>query len=195
MSELSKEKNDCHCWVPVLGTILIMLSITELGFGIIFLAVLSEMASLKEQVDSKSTSLAIAGFFRSLTGGFINLGNSSEGEAVKSIVKNLHDLNLILALGIIRVGFGGIGVLLGFLLSFRLKWSPLLTVIFSALSLILGLIGMINGADLYRFLTAGGLWIPALALGTTALTLHIIWPLFLGLRLLAARKKGVFPRW
>lgn len=198
MSEKThRYKNDenCHCWIPVFGTLLIMISFIDLGFGVGYGAIIAEVASLKDQVNSSSTSLKFAGVFSSLTGGLINLGDSSLGNSAKEIVSNFHHVEFSANMAWLRIGVSGLGIPIGFLLAFRVKWSPLLTIFIGAASLILGFIGLTSSKEVYKFLMASGIEPLAVTIGALDVVLHVVWPVLLSMKLIVAKGKGLFPAW
>ena len=190
-----KNDENCHCWVPVYGTLLIMISLIDLGFGVGYGAIISEVASLKQQLNESSTQLKVAGFFSSITGGLVNLGDSSLGKSAKDIVSNFHHVQMSWNLAWARIVISIFGIIAGFLLAFRIKWSPILAILFAIASLVLGFIGFVASTDVYKFLMASGIQVLAMVIGALDLLMHIIWPVLLGMKLFIARGKGLFPAW
>lgn len=197
MSELDTNNNkNCHCWIPVFGTLLIMIAFIDLGFGVVYGGIISEISAMREQLHSSSTSLKVAGFFRSITGGFVNLGNVGMGEAAKEVLSNFHHVERMAIFAWARMILSVYGIVIGFTLAFRWRLSPHFSLLFCVLSLGLAFAGLISSKDLYDFLSASGLTTVTAIIGFLSVMLHIVFPIVLSLKLLSARGKGFFaPSW
>ena len=190
-----RNDENCHCWVPVFGTLLIMISLIDLGFGVGYGAIISEVALLKDQLAESSTKLKVAGFFSSLTGGLVNLGDSRLGESAKEIVSNFNHIQFSWILAWIRIAISIIGIIAGFFMCFRIRWSPVFALFVAASSMIAGFIGLIASRNVYRFLLASGMEPLSVIIGILDVLMHVVWPVLLGLKLILARGKQFFPGW
>ena len=197
MSELDTNNNkSCHCWIPVFGTLLIMIAFIDLGFGVMYGGIITEISAMREQLHSSSTSLKVAGFFRTITGGVVNIGNSNLGETAKEILSNFHHVDRMAVFAWVRMFLSVYGIVIGFTLAFRWRLSPHFSIIFCVLSLGLAFAGLISSRDLYDFLSASGLLVLVGIVGFLSVMLHIVFPVVLSLKLLSARGKGFFsPKW
>lgn len=198
MSELgtNNNHNTCHCWIPVFGTLLIMIAFIDLGFGVMYGGIITEISAMREQLHSSSTSLKVAGFFRTITGGVVNIGNSNLGETAKEILSNFHHVERMAIFAWVRIFLSVYGIVIGFTLAFRWRLSPYFSLVFCVLSLGLAFAGLISSRDLYEFLSASGLLVLVGIVGFLSVMLHIVFPVVLSLKLLSARGKGFFsPKW
>jgi hypothetical protein len=191
----TSSEHRCACWVAVLATILILVSLADMLYGVLFGALVDELASLQSEVKDNAVGLGVAGFFRSITGGLINFGDSQLGAIVRPLVEKLPDLRTLESMALARVVVAGIGVLLGIGLAMRLSWIAWAVAIYTTLNLAFGIVMVIEALDIYRILAADPIKGDAILIGSIDVVLHVFWPLAFGLRLLAGRGTGALKKW
>lgn len=164
-------------------------------YGVLFGALVDELASLQTEVKANAVGLGVAGFFRSITGGLINFGDSQLGAIIRPLVEKLPDLRILESMALARVVVAGIGVLLGIGLAMRLSWIAWAVAIYTTLNLAFGIVMVIEALDIYRILAADPIKGDAILIGSIDIVLHVFWPVALGLRLLAGRGTGALRKW
>ena len=183
------ESKACHCWIPVIATILILFSIFDSGFAILMGSFAEVLMELSHRVYQHGTAMDIGKFFNTISGGSVSIGDFNEGTIVKEIVKDLPDLWLLSILAWGRLTFSLTGIVLGCLLAARRESFLKPVFIWAISSLIFGVFAIIFSWDLYRVLAADGIPGDSLIMGAIDFGLHVFWPLFLIWRLRSVRSR------
>jgi hypothetical protein len=180
--------NSCHCWIPVVATVLILFSIFDSGFAILMGSFAEVLLELSHRVHEHGAAMKVGKFFSAITGGSINIGDFSEGTVINEMVKDLPELWLLATLAWIRLGFSFTGLVLGCFMAFRREKVFIPIMLWAIASIAFGIFAIISSWDIYRVLAADAVPGDAILLGTLDFGLHIIWPLFLISRLWFARR-------
>ena len=189
------DKNTCHCWIPVLATVLILFSLFDAGYSMVLGMINGELISLQEQVEQGGTQLKVAGFLSNITGGLVNLGSSHEAEQIKELLKDMPDLAFLSTVSWVRMWLSIVGVAMGVFLAMRMSWAPLACMIWAGLTLVWTGVGSMSTVAFYQGLTAEASTLNILCLAGLDVIFHIAWPVYLVIRLLRARKSGQYPGW
>ena len=192
MSTHSQHK--CHCWIPVVAAMLIVVSLSDAGLAIVLGSFADVVHEIRGEVNERSTEMKFAGFFSKITGGLVHLGDSQVGRAVQDVAQELPPLWMMSALAWGRVVLSALGVLFGFLLIWRLRGVPTLLVIWGCVSVVWGLLSVWEARVIFQALVIENLMLTGVVLSCLALFLHFLWPLFIGLRLFLGIRSGDFAR-
>ena len=178
----SSEKR-CHCWIPVMATMLILLGLFDAGLSLVMGGLATELDALRQQVESSSTDMHIGKFFNVLSGGLVNVGKFAEGTMIKEIVKDLPALWWMAMLAWSRLLISLLGFILGWCLIRRGSLCVRLLLIWSVLSVGLFFVELFSSFDLIRLVYAeGGIW-GFIVLAFLNLGLHLVWPVYVFWRL------------
>lgn len=168
--------NRCHCWIPVMATMLILLGLFDAGLSLVMGGLATELDALRQQVESSSTNMHIGKFFNVMSGGLVNVGKFAEGTMIKEIVKDLPALWWMALLAWSRLLLSLIGFGLGWCLVFRRAFCIRLILIWSVVSVALFFVELFSSFDLIRLVYAeGGLW-ALFVLAVLNISLHLVWP-------------------
>ena len=193
---MSQSNNDsCHCWIPVLATVVILFSIFDAGVSAVLGMVNGELISLQQQVEEGGTRLKVAGFLSSITGGLVNLGSTHEAEQVKELLKDMPDLGFLSIIDWVRSWISILGLVCGVLFAFRVSWAPIAMLIWGGMSLVWTGVGGKSSIAFYQGLSDEASTMNILFLGGLEVFFHVVWPAYLIVRLLLARKVGGYPGW
>ncbi|MCH2064833.1 MAG: hypothetical protein MK194_14055 [Roseibacillus sp.] len=193
MSQPATDK--CHCWIPVLATVLILFSLFDAGFSAVLGVINVELQSLQEQVEQGGTRLKVAGFLSHVTGGIVNLGSSYEAEQVKDILKSMPELGFLAFIAWARVWLAAAGLAMGIALAFRVSWAPLGILIWAGLALLGTGMASVSMLSFYQGLSAEASAANISFIAGLDVVFHLAWPLYLVVRLLRARRAGDYPGW
>ena len=194
-SDSGHVRKECLCWIPVLATVLILFSLFDIGFGITMGSFADELAELGDEVSSQPTGMRLAKVFRTISGGYVNLGNSVVGVQVKDLVDNLPSLWLLAVMAWGRVLISIAGFLLGWAFAFRIRFSIMSILLYSLISLGWGVLSLILSRGLYLEMMDNDILLDGVILLSLNLVFHVIWPIVLGAHIWLARRKGVFSDW
>ena len=195
MSDSKVSRKECMCWIPVLATVMILFSAFDIGFGVTMGSFADELMDLGEEVSSQKTGLRVARVFRTLSGGLVNLGNSAVGVQVKDLVESLPPLWVLALIAWVRVLLAIIGFLLGWAFAFRIRYVIPAILVYSAGSIIWEIVSLIVSRGLYSAMSENGIELDMWILLILNLFFHIVWPLYLGIRIWKAKRDGVFTAW
>ena len=196
MAPLDQEqRRSCTCWVPVLATILILVSLADALYGVVFGAVVGELNSLRSQVQEHSVGLGVAGLFTSLTGGLVSFGDTRLDEMIKDMVGDLPDVRVLEFMALGRLAISGLGLLLGIGLALRLRWIAWSIVIFATLNLAFGIAMLLESRVIYKIIETDTIPGDGILIFMIDVSLHIIWPLALGIRMIVGRGSGALKHW
>ena len=79
----------CQCWAPVIGTMLILIGVFNLAFGIAVAAASIEIGLVADEVASSSELIRIGHTMSEITGGLLKLGDAEQGAAVKEVLGSI----------------------------------------------------------------------------------------------------------
>lgn len=195
MSSTSRPQHQCHCWIPVLATVLILFSAFDIGFGIAFGSFADELAELGEQVESEKTGMRVANIFRTLSGGLVNLGNSALGVQIRELVAALPPLWLLALVAWVRVLLAICGFVLGWALAFRLRFSVPVIPIYALASICWSAFSLFVSRELYYSMYSNDVLLDMWILLILNLFFHMLWPGYLGLRIWTAKRSGDLAAW
>ena len=187
--------NTCHCWIPVLATILILFSLFDAGLSLVFGMVNAELISLQQQVEQGGTQLKVAGFLSNITGGLVNLGSTHEAQQIKDMLKGMPDLAFVSFVAWIRMWVAFAGLTMGVLFALRISWAPLGILAWAGLALVWTGVGCMSTLAFYQGLSEEASTLNILSLVGLDVIFHIAWPVYLIIRILQARRSGQFPGW
>lgn len=174
---------------------LIMLSIFDMLYGVVFGAVVGELGSLQTQLQDHSVGLGVAGFFSSLTGGLVSFGDTNVDQLIKGMVGDLPDMRILEGMAIGRLGASAVGMLLGIGLALRLRHIAWAVMVFTSLNLAFGVIMLLETRVVYRIIEADPIQGDAILILSIDVLLHILWPLALGIRMICGRGSGDLKHW
>lgn len=194
MTDSGNDRKNCLCWIPVIATMLILLSMLDFGFAVSMGSLADELMELKEQVASQTTEMRVAGAFRSLSGGLVNLGDSQIGKAVTAVVDQMPSLWVMAMLAWGRVAIALVGFVLGWCLARRAAFAPKAIFIWSIVSFVWGLLTLVETRILFFALITDEVYIAAVIVVLLALSMHIFWPVFVGIRIRVGMRSGDFAR-
>ncbi|MDP6157776.1 MAG: hypothetical protein QF534_02910 [Phycisphaerales bacterium] len=177
----------CECWAPVVGTILILVGIFDLGFGAAIAAASIELGQLAGEVEASSGLIKIGHTLSQVTGGLLQFGSAEQGAVVKEVLGELPPVWISLLLAVGRILLAMVAVVLGVALARRFQKAVLPLSRWAIVAAGWGLISMLFSIGLYSFIgkTSG-----VAAAGITVLldlALHVIWPLAVLWRIRLAR--------
>ena len=194
ISRTSSERGCCRCWIPVVGALLVVISIADCGLAIVLGSFADLVHDLKQQVEDSSTEMSVAGIFRRLTGGLVNLGDSQAGLAVRNVADELPSYWVMATLAWGRVGICVAGFVFGWLLCWRVRFVPTSLITWGIFSLVWGLLSVSEARVIFRALLVEDLTIVGVVLSALATFLHFIWPLFIVIRMFIGIRAGDFAR-
>lgn len=182
----------CHCWMPVMAALLIVISLSDCGLAIVLGSLADVVHDVSSQVEDRHTEMRIAGFFSTMTGGLVHLGDSQVGTAIRDISNELPPYWMMVTLAWGRVVLSVLGVLLGVLLIWRLSWLPLVLMGWGLLSVLWGLLSVFEARVIFQALVIEDLMLTGVILSGLALFLHLLWPLYVTLRTWKGKRSGDF---
>ena len=166
----------CHCWIPVMATMLILLGLFDAGLSLVMGGVATELDSLRQEVESSSTDMHIGKFFNVVSGGLVNVGKFAEGTLIKELVQGLPALWWMAMLAWSRLLLSLVGFALGWCLVWRKSFCIRLLLIWSVISVGLFFVELFSSLDLIRLVYAEtGVW-GFCVLAFLNLGLHLVWP-------------------
>jgi hypothetical protein len=174
---------------------LIMLSIFDMLYGVVFGAVVGELGSLQTQLQDHSVGLGVAGFFSSLTGGLVSFGDTNVDQLIKGMVGDLPDMQILEGMAIGRLGASAVGMLLGIGLALRLRHIAWAVMVFTSLNIAFGVIMLLETRVVYRIIEADPIQGDAILILSIDVLLHILWPLALGICMIRGRGSGDLKHW
>jgi hypothetical protein len=126
----------------VLGTLLITMGIINLLFGAGSTAVAVQLGDLTRQIGDEHTAIEVGKVFRSISGGYLSIGDMGIGAEAQGLLKKLPPPGVSILLGVIRMGLAIVAVALGTGLvhRHRVVLHPLL--VWSVISVAIGLLSV-----------------------------------------------------
>ena len=184
-------RNECKCWIPVLGTVLVLFSLFDMMFSFGLASFAEQLAAMSNEVEAHKTSLGFANVFTHLTGGMVHLGQSAESDIIRLLVAALPPLWWVISVSWVRVGLAIGGVVLGLAFAREKMWSIKFILLWSVVSLLWGLIAIFGSSAMY------GAVLSAPSVGGAIVFLfdfgfHVLWPACLGGRVLWELRRGGF---
>ena len=189
-----RKKACCHCWIPVMGALLIVISIADCGLAVVLGSLAEVVHQLDRQVDSHNTGMKVAGFFHGLTGGLVNLGDSQTGVRIRSLVDELPTYWVMATLAWGRVFICILGFILGWLLVWRFRFVPFTLIAWGVFSLVWGLLSVSEARVIFRSLVIEDLTMVGVLLSCLAFLLHLLWPFYVVVRMFKGIRAGDFSR-
>jgi hypothetical protein len=184
----------CHCWIPVVASLLIVVSLSDAGLAIVLGSFADVVHEIRGEVNERSTEMDFASFFNKVTGGLVHLGDSQVGKAVQQVAHELPPLWMMSTLAWGRVVLSALGVIFGFLLVWRVRGVPTFLVIWGLVSVVWGLLSVFEARVIFQALVIENLMLTGVVLSSLALFLHFLWPLFIAVRLFRGIRAGDFVR-
>ena len=166
----------CQCWAPVIGTMLILIGVFNLGFGIAVAAASIEIGLVADEVASSSELIHIGQTMSEITGGLLKLGEAEQGAAVKEVLGSIPPVWISVVLAIGQGLLSAAAIVLGAALIRRnARILPLLGK-WGIIAATWGVVAMLASIGTYRFIdiTTGGL-ATTITVGLS-LILHVVWP-------------------
>ena len=195
MGRSEAKEHKCHCWIPVMAALLIVISMSDLGLAMVLGSFADIVFDLNNQVSQQETGLSIASFFSKVTGGFLHLGDSQAGKAVRSIAKDLPPHWMMASLAWGRVLISLFGFLVGWVIVwYRPRYLAWILIFWGFFSAIWGLLSVWEAAVIFDALVVQDLTLVGVILSLLALGLHFIWPLYVGIRLIFGLRSREFGR-
>ena len=178
---------NCQCWAPVIGTMLILIGVFNLGFGIAVAAASIEIGLVADEVASSSELIRIGHTMSEITGGLLHLGDAEQGAAVKEVLGSIPPVWISVVLAIGQGLLSAAAIVLGAALIRRnARILPLLGK-WGIVAAAWGVVAMFASIGTYRFIdiTTGGL-ATTITVGLS-LILHVVWP---GIIIWKVREEG-----
>lgn len=183
----------CHCWVPVMSALLIVISMSDFGLAMVLGSFADIVHQLNARVDEHHTGLSIANFFSQATGGFLHLGNSQAGKAIRDIVSELPPHWMMAGLAWGRVIIALLGFVLGWVIIwYRPHFVAWILIVWGVISAIWGLLSYSEGRVIFEALVTENLTLIGVILTLLALGLHLIWPAYVAVRVFLGVRSGEF---
>ncbi|MDG2031853.1 MAG: hypothetical protein P8J45_12685 [Phycisphaerales bacterium] len=190
---MSREADhNCHCWIPVIAALLIVVSLSDGGLAIVLGSFADVVHEIRGEVSERSNEMRVAGFFSKITGGLVHLGDSQVGKAVQKVADELPPLWMMSTLAWGRVVLSSLGVLFGFLLAWRVRGIAVSLVVWGLISVLWGLLSVFEARVIFQALVIEDLMLTGVVLSCLALFLHFLWPLFIAVRLFKGIRAGDF---
>ena len=177
----------CECWAPVVGTMLILIGLFDLGFASLTAAASIELGRLAGVVAESSTLITFGHAFSQMSGGLLDIGSAEQGAIVKSVIGELPPVWLSLILAIGRLLLALASIVLGIALAKRLRSAVLPLSRWALVAAGWGVLGMLFSLGLYGFIGKSSGTAAAGVIVLLDLSLHILWPLIVLWRIRLAR--------
>jgi len=161
----------------VLGTMLILIGLFDLGFGTALAAAAIELGQLAGEVEANSGLIKFGHALSQVTGGLLQFGSAEQGAVVKELLGELPPVWLSLLLAIGRVLLSLAAMVLGIGLARRLRRAVRPLHRWALIACGWGVLSMLFSIGLYQFIakTTGT---PAAGMTVVLdLSLHIVWPM------------------
>ncbi len=174
---IGSPSKSCACWAPVVGTMLILIGLFDLGFGSALAAASIELGHLAGAIEASSGLIKVGHALSQVTGGLLQFGSAEQGTVVKELLGELPPVWVSMLLAIGRVILSLAAVLLGIALARRTRRALLPLSRWALIACGWGVISMLFSIGLYQFI---GRTTGVAAAGMTVtldLLLHVIWPL------------------
>ena len=184
---IGSSNGPCECWAPVLGTMLILFGVFDLGFGAVMAALSISLGEIAGDVEANSGLIHMGSIFSKLTGGFVHLGNVDQGEAATAVLGMLPPvwLSLLLAIGRMLLALSSIALGVGLARRLRGSLNPLMVWAITACGW--GIVSILANIGTYEFLAAASGGLAATVTVLADLGLHVAWPLVIGWKVWIAR--------
>ena len=178
--QIGKPGVGCECWAPVLGTMLILIGLFDLGFGAAMAAASISLGEVAGEVEANSGLLHLGSMFTKITGGLVHFGSVDQGEAAKHVLDILPPVWISMVLAVGRIVLALCGIVLGIALARRSGRSlpPLMK--WSLVACGWGIVAILANIGTYEFITSTSGVVAASVTVQVDLGLHVIWPLVVG---------------
>ena len=187
--------HECQCWIAVMAALLIVISLSDFGLAMVLGSFADIVHQLEGQVKEQHTGMSIANFFSSMTGGFLHLGDSQAGKAIRGIANELPPHWMMASLAWGRVLISLFGFVIGWVMIWwRSRTVGWVLVLWGLLSAVWGLLSASEANVIFRALVAEDLTLVGVILTLLALWLHLTWPLYVSIRVFIGLRKGEFVR-
>ena len=167
----------CQCWAPVLGTMLILIGIFDLGFGTALAAATIELGALAGEIEASSSLISIGHAFSQITGGLLQFGSADEASIVRNLMGDLPPvwISVLFAVGHILLSLSAIVLGIGLVKRMRRVIKPLNRWAWIACGW--GILSMIFSIGVYQFIHRATGGAAASVTVLLDLSVHIVWPL------------------
>lgn len=167
----------------------------DFGLAVVLGSFADIVFDLNNQVTAQQTGMSIANFFSNITGGLLHLGDSQAGKAIREISKELPPHWMMASLAWGRVLISLLGFILGWaFIWFRPRFLVWVLIVWGLISAIWGLLSVSEAWLIFEALVIEELMLVGVVLTLLALGLHLIWPLYVSIRLFVGFLRGDFSR-
>jgi hypothetical protein len=177
----------CECWAPVVGALLILIGVFDLGFGAVMAAASIELGQVSGVVEANSGLIKVGNALSQATGGLLQFGAAERGAAINEVLRDLPPVWISLILAIGRLLLSLAAIVLGIALAKRVRQVMRPLSGWAIVAAVWGLIAIFFSIGLYRFLGHSS---GVAAAGITILldlAVHVAWPIIVFCRIRLAR--------
>ena len=109
--------------VVVLGSMLAVIAIFDLTWGLTTVVVGQELMAIAGALEANKLQMVVGGFVRMFTLGLFNLSGVETGQHARDLLSTLPRPNYLIMVGWIRAGFSLTALILGIALAARQRWA------------------------------------------------------------------------